>query len=132
MPTKKELSYCLFVSGLLLPIFPWFPLLPIESKYIFLSFCLELCKNKYLLDLPLSKRRSLGEDHLLNASFQGMKLFRNLRFITQVDDFHPFCLLRTNYSEIPQVISPVELHLSSTVICNLSSRFILANWGGPY
>ena len=41
--------------------------LPTENEYIFLSFCLEVCQNKYPLDLSLSKSCVLGEDPLLNA-----------------------------------------------------------------
>ena len=44
-------------------------LLSIASEYIFLSFCLEVCQNKHLLDLSSSKSRALGEDPLLNATF---------------------------------------------------------------
>ena len=59
-----------------------------------------------------------------------MALFsRNLRFI-QVDDLYPFCLVRTNCSEIPQVlISSVELHLSATfpLFLNLFVTFPLGS-----
>ena len=94
--------------------------LPIENEYIFLSFRLELCQNKHLLDLSLSKSRVFGEDPLLNASLPFWKVRKlwscsDIWDLLQVDDLHPSYLLRPNSSEIPQVlISPVELHLSST------------------
>ena len=109
--------------------------LPTENEYIFLSFCLEVCQNKHPLDLSLSKSRVLGEDPLLNASLP----FWNVGMVwscseiwdlLQVDDLHPSCLLRTNCSEIPQVlISPVELHLSSTfpLFLNLFVTFLLGS-----
>ena len=91
-----------------------------ENEYNFLSFCLKVCQNKHLLGLCLSKSRVLGEDPLLNASlssWNGGKVWScsEIWDLLQVDDLHPSCLLRPNYSEIHQVlISTVELHLSST------------------
>ena len=80
-----------------------------ENEYIFLSFCLEVCQNKHLLDLSSSKSRALGEDPLLNATFSFLNAgmvwsCSEIWDLLQVDDLYPSCLLRTKYLEIPQVL----------------------------
>ena len=110
--------------------------LPTENEYIFLSFCLEVCQNKHPLDLSLSKSRVLGEDPLLNACLP----FWNIGMVwscseicdlLQVDDLHPSCLLRTNCSEITQVlISSAKLHISSTFPLFLN-LFVTFPFGSP-
>ena len=79
--------------------------LPIENEYIFLSFCPEVCQNKHLLDLSLSKSHVLGEDPVLDASLPFWNVSKvwscsGLWDLLQVDDLHPSSLLRTNCSEI--------------------------------
>ena len=74
---------------------------PTENEYIFLSFCLEVCQNKYLLDLSWSKSCSFGEDPLLNASLPFWNVGKvwscsEIRDLLQVGDLYPSCFLRTN------------------------------------
>ena len=110
--------------------------LPIVNEYIFLSFRREVCQNKNLLDLSLSKSRALGEDPLWNASLPFWNVGKVLScseiwYLLQVDDLQPSCLLRTNCSEIPQIlISPVELRLSSTFSLFLN-LFVTFPYGSP-
>ena len=109
--------------------------LPIEKEYIFLSFCLEVSENKDLLDLSLSKSSFLGLEPLLNPSLPFWNLAKGwscpeIWNLLQVAELQPYCLLRTNCSEILQVlISLVELYLSLTFpfFLNLFVTFTLGS-----
>ena len=118
--------------------------LPIKNKYIFLSFCLELCQNKHLLDLSLSESRVLGEDPLLNAFLPFWnfgKVWSCSEIWDLLQDLLPPSFLFTKNKLLRNSpgcdfscwIAPfLNISFISELICNLSSLFTLANWGGPY
>ena len=86
---------------------------PSHWKRIYsLVFCLQVCQNRHILYLSLSKSRF---ESLPFWNVAKVWNYSEIWDLLQDDDLHPSCLLRTNCSEIPQVlISPFELHLSST------------------